>query len=58
MKHSPLSIMLKQFIGGGDYSLSMAGSCGAIDCTFWSSLAAHAEFVGGTTGGKNTKVFM
>ena len=38
--------------------LSMSASCAAIDCTFRSSLAAHAEFAGGTPGGENTKAFM
>ena len=44
--------MLKQFVGGGDYRLSMAASCVAIDCIFRSSLAAHAEFADGTPGGR------
>ena len=56
-KHSPLNIILEQFVGGGDYRLSMAASCAAIDCTFRSSLAAHAEIAGGTPGGENTKAF-
>ena len=54
---SPLSIILKHFVGGGDYRLSMAASCAAIDYTFRSSLAAHAEFAGKTPRGENTKAF-